>query len=70
MSAGDIAFKCNFAHMDDSSGIVLRRRVDRDFEKAGQRLCRDLDGRMLIATYCCNFSRAPMFETLLTCAQL
>ena len=29
MEFNEIAFKCNFAHMDAKTGIVLKRRVDR-----------------------------------------
>jgi 2,3-bisphosphoglycerate-independent phosphoglycerate mutase len=29
MEFNEIAFKCNFAHMDPKTGIVLKRRVDR-----------------------------------------
>lgn len=32
MSYDDIAFKCNFAYINDETGLVERRRVDRDFE--------------------------------------
>jgi len=28
---GDVAFKCNFAHINDSA-VVVKRRVDRKFE--------------------------------------
>lgn len=31
MSMDDIAFKCNFAYINDESDIVERRRVSRDF---------------------------------------
>lgn len=44
MKPGDIAFKCNFAVLNEDSGIVEKRRVDRRFEVEGQALCRDLDG--------------------------
>eukprot|EP00271_Cylindrocystis_brebissonii_P020984 TRINITY_DN7296_c0_g1_i1.p1 TRINITY_DN7296_c0_g1~~TRINITY_DN7296_c0_g1_i1.p1 ORF type:complete len:480 (-),score=91.07 TRINITY_DN7296_c0_g1_i1:277-1716(-) len=44
MAPGDIAFKSNFATMDDASGIVLRRRADRQFEEEGPILCAALDG--------------------------
>ena len=43
MTAGDIAFKCNFANVDDSN-IVLTRRADRHFEQDGPALCATLDG--------------------------
>lgn len=45
MEAGDIAFKCNFATIDDASGIVLFRRCDRDFTKEGPVLCAALGER-------------------------
>jgi len=32
MSYDDIAFKCNFAYINDETGIVERRRVDREFD--------------------------------------
>lgn len=32
MSKDDIAFKCNFAYINDDNDIVERRRVARDFE--------------------------------------
>jgi 2,3-bisphosphoglycerate-independent phosphoglycerate mutase len=32
MSFEDIAFKCNFAYMNEQTGIVERRRVDREFD--------------------------------------
>lgn len=32
MSYQDIAFKCNFAYINDETGIVERRRVDREFD--------------------------------------
>jgi 2,3-bisphosphoglycerate-independent phosphoglycerate mutase len=32
MSYDDIAFKCNFAYINDENEIVERRRVDRDFD--------------------------------------
>lgn len=44
MQPGDIAFKCNFATLDPSSGIVVSRRADRKFEDIGPRLCADLNG--------------------------
>mmetsp|Transcript_20908 Transcript_20908/g.66218 ORF Transcript_20908/g.66218 Transcript_20908/m.66218 type:complete len:280 (+) Transcript_20908:11-850(+) len=43
MSPGDIAFKCNFATVDDE-GIVVSRRADRNFEGMGPVLCGALDG--------------------------
>ncbi len=43
MSYDDIAFKCNFAYINDDTGVVERRRVDRDFHW-GVSLCDDLNG--------------------------
>lgn len=43
LEVGDIGFKSNFAHMDTDSGIVLKRRVDRQFPKWGLPLCEALD---------------------------
>eukprot|EP00741_Cyanophora_paradoxa_P007660 tig00001164_g7409.t1 len=44
MSAGDVAFKCNFAYVDDETEIVVKRRADRNFEGLGPELCAALDG--------------------------
>ncbi|KAG2498895.1 hypothetical protein HYH03_003086 [Edaphochlamys debaryana] len=44
MAPGDIAFKCNFATMDEASGLVTSRRADRHFEHLGPTLCAALDG--------------------------
>lgn len=43
-TAGDIAFKCNFATLDPATGVVLMRRADRNFEHLGPKMCADLDG--------------------------
>jgi 2,3-bisphosphoglycerate-independent phosphoglycerate mutase len=43
---GDIAFKCNFATIDESSEVVLHRRVDRTFDLEGPVLCDHLDGEI------------------------
>ena len=43
MDVGDIAFKCNFATLDDSSGTVTRRRVSRKFYEWGLELCDAID---------------------------
>lgn len=43
MDPGDIAFKSNFATMDASTGIVVQRRADRQFEEEGPVLCAALD---------------------------
>ena len=37
MDSEEIGFKCNFAHMEDS-GVVSLRRVDRDFDQWGLKL--------------------------------
>uniref|UniRef100_A0A1J3IEU2 2,3-bisphosphoglycerate-independent phosphoglycerate mutase n=1 Tax=Noccaea caerulescens TaxID=107243 RepID=A0A1J3IEU2_NOCCA len=47
MSPGDIAFKSNFATLDEESGIVVSRRADRHFEEEGPILCAALDGMKL-----------------------
>lgn len=44
MSPGDIAFKSNFATLDEKTGIVTSRRADRHFEEEGPVLCSALDG--------------------------
>eukprot|EP00899_Mesostigma_viride_P027477 jgi/Mesvir1/7914/Mv26581-RA.4 len=43
MSPGDIAFKSNFAFVNDGTGIVEKRRADRQFEEYGPALCQALD---------------------------
>ena len=48
MEPGDIAFKSNFATIDEDSGVVLRRRADRRFEDLGPILCQALDGNPLL----------------------
>lgn len=50
MSPGDIAFKSNFATLDEKTGIVTSRRADRHFEEEGPILCAALDG-MKIPSY-------------------
>jgi len=40
----DIAFKCNFAYINDETEIVERRRCDREFSHWGVELCQVLDG--------------------------
>ncbi|KAG7402164.1 hypothetical protein PHYBOEH_005727 [Phytophthora boehmeriae] len=50
MSKGDVAFKCNFATVEeneDDQRIVTRRRVDRNFPAWGIDLCSFLDGLTL-----------------------
>ncbi|CAI5525949.1 unnamed protein product [Closterium sp. Naga37s-1] len=44
MQPGDIAFKSNFAVLDEATGIVVKRRADRHFEEEWPILCRHLDG--------------------------
>lgn len=44
MIPGDIAFKCNFATMNKETGIVEKRRVDRNFDKWGLDLIDYLNG--------------------------
>lgn len=44
MAPGDIAFKSNFATLNPETGIVEKRRADRDFEHLGPPLCAALDG--------------------------
>lgn len=43
MLPGDIAFKSNFAVLDENTRVVLKRRADRCFEKEGPLLCKDLN---------------------------
>ncbi|RZC44119.1 hypothetical protein C5167_037063 [Papaver somniferum] len=43
MQPGDIAFKSNFATLDEDSGVVTSRRADRHFEEEGPILCAALD---------------------------
>ncbi|KAF2908160.1 hypothetical protein DAI22_12g163000 [Oryza sativa Japonica Group] len=47
MAPGDIAFKSNFATLDESTGIIVSRRADRHFEEEGPILCAALDGLKL-----------------------
>ena len=39
----DIAFKCNFAYLNEETQIVENRRVDRQFGDWGTSLCDVLD---------------------------
>ncbi|XP_021287672.1 uncharacterized protein LOC110419106 [Herrania umbratica] len=50
MSPGDIAFKSNFATLDEKTGIVTSRRADRHFEEEGPILCAALD-RMKLPSF-------------------
>lgn len=54
MDPGDIAFKSNFATLDEGSGIVTSRRADRRFEDLGPVLCADLDGEPCCAIILCT----------------
>lgn len=38
LRSGDVAFKCNFAVVDDASRVVTSRRADRRFEEDGRAL--------------------------------
>ena len=42
MSPGEIAFKCNFAFVDDVSKNVIRRKVDNNFDQEAIELCKYL----------------------------
>jgi 2,3-bisphosphoglycerate-independent phosphoglycerate mutase len=44
MAPGDIAFKSNFATLNPDTGVVEKRRADRQFEHLGPTLCAALDG--------------------------
>ena len=43
----DIAFKCNFAYINDQTLIVEKRRVDREFNKWGIPLCSVINGLVI-----------------------
>ena len=43
MKPGEIAFKCNFATLNEETGVVTSRRADRRFEEEGPVLCEFLD---------------------------
>ena len=43
----DIAFKCNFAYINDETEIIERRRVDREFNQWGIPLCKVIDGLVI-----------------------
>ncbi|KIY93896.1 phosphoglycerate mutase [Monoraphidium neglectum] len=47
MAPGDIAFKSNFATLNPDTGVVEKRRADRQFEHLGPTLCAALDGLAL-----------------------
>ena len=44
INPGDIAFKSNFAYQNQDTGIVEKRRVDREFPTWGIPLCKALTG--------------------------
>ena len=48
MQPGDVAFKSNFATIDDE-GIVVKRRADRRFEEEGPVLCQALNGMAMLS---------------------
>lgn len=39
MNEGEIAFKCNFAFMNDATGEVISRRADLNFAAEAKELC-------------------------------
>jgi len=43
----DIAFKCNFAFLNEETNIIERRRVDREFGEWGIPLCDALNGLII-----------------------
>lgn len=45
MIPGDVAFKSNFAVLDEGSGVVVSRRADRNFDTEGPVLCEALNGQ-------------------------
>lgn len=47
MTYDDIAFKCNFSTIIPETGIVTRRRVDRDFPDWGLPLCEALNNKRI-----------------------
>ncbi|KAK4522161.1 hypothetical protein GAYE_FCTG49G0040 [Galdieria yellowstonensis] len=51
MEVGDIGFKCNFALLDPESGIVLRRRADREFRTWGRSLCDYLNEHIRLSRF-------------------
>ena len=44
MDHSDIAFKCNFAYINDATSVVERRRADREFHFWGLDLIKAIDG--------------------------
>eukprot|EP00775_Hariotina_reticulata_P006508 gene6508-6735_t len=52
MAPGDIAFKSNFATFNPSTGVVEKRRADRQFEHLGPTLCEALDGKYPSTGFC------------------
>ena len=47
MEQNEIGFKCNFAYMNQETGIVEKRRVDREFPKWGLPLIDSLNGNII-----------------------
>lgn len=47
MQAGDIAFKSNMSYINTQTGIVEKRRVDREFDRWGLQLIKYLDGLLV-----------------------
>lgn len=47
MTHDDIAFKCNFAYINNQTEIVERRRADREFHFWGLDLIKAIDGMKL-----------------------
>lgn len=65
MSPGDIAFKSNFATMDLETGIVEKRRADRNFEEAGPVLCDALNGMGNTINLFCSVCKLPLFVAVM-----
>lgn len=59
MVPGDIAFKCNLAMMNDETGAVEHRRVDRTFDEEGPVLCEHLDGAPICASLRARTPQSP-----------
>lgn len=51
MQPGDIAFKCNFACWDETTGIVTARKADHDFEREAAILCKYLESVNLLPNF-------------------
>jgi 2,3-bisphosphoglycerate-independent phosphoglycerate mutase len=68
MREGDIAFKSNFAFMDDG-GIVRRRRADRNFQQWGTQLCHLLSSWSADSQHCLA-SPSPSLPLIVPTAHL